>query len=66
MNPRLALIIAAEHQRDLERAAGCCTPLAEHRRAGRRLRVAGRVRGLARSRRPRVAEPAVCCASGSS
>lgn len=60
MNPHLALILATERQRDLERAAGCCTPLAEHRRAVPR-RARGRVWGLAAARRRAVPEPSVCC-----
>jgi hypothetical protein len=61
MNPHLTLIIATERQRDLERAAGCCTPLAEHRRAVRRP-VRNRARSRLESRRPAVSEPSVCCA----
>ncbi len=36
MTPHLNVFFAAAHQRDLERAAGCCEPDAEHRRALRR------------------------------
>jgi hypothetical protein len=42
MNAHLTATVAAERRRDLERAAGCCATLAEHRRtlarAGRRRR----------------------------
>lgn len=61
MNPYLALIIATERQRDLERAAGCCTPLAEHRRAARRP-IRSRLPDPMGSRRPAASEPTVCCA----
>ncbi len=33
MNPYITQALALEHQRDLEAQAGCCTPVAEHRRA---------------------------------
>lgn len=36
MSPHLNAFMAAEHQRDLERASGCCTPLAEYRRDDKR------------------------------
>jgi hypothetical protein len=32
MNPHLTVAVAAERRRDLERAAGCCTAPAAHRR----------------------------------
>jgi hypothetical protein len=57
MTPHLTALIAVEHQRELERQAGCCTPLAEHRRSIRR---GLRARLAARSA-PAV-RPAACCA----
>jgi hypothetical protein len=33
MNPNLTLAVIAEHESELERQVGCCTPAAEHRRA---------------------------------
>jgi hypothetical protein len=33
MNPQINAAIAADRQRDLERAAGCCTAAAEFRRS---------------------------------
>lgn len=58
MNSHLTQTLALEHQRDLEAQAGCCTPIAEHRRA------------LRRSFRERLVDrpisgatqPTVCCA----
>lgn len=32
MSPNLMHALVAEHQHELERQAGCCTPAAEHRR----------------------------------
>lgn len=37
MNPHLNAAIAAERRRDMEHAAGCCTPVAEYRRPLRRV-----------------------------
>jgi hypothetical protein len=35
MNHHVAAALASERQRELERAAGCCTPAAYYRRATR-------------------------------
>jgi hypothetical protein len=63
MHPHLMQIIAIERQHDLERAAGCCTPLAEHRRAVRRPSPRNRVRSLIAAAHPALgSEPSACCA----
>jgi hypothetical protein len=57
MNPNLIAAVAAEHQRELERHAGCCTPIAEHRRA-----VTPGLRERLPARRRAAGRPAVGCA----
>jgi hypothetical protein len=59
MNTYLNAAVAAERQRDLQRAAGCCSALLEHRRA--LARAVGPRLNLSLRRR-RAAEPTVCCA----
>jgi hypothetical protein len=52
--------VARERRRDLQRAAGCCTALIEHRRA---LRRSAAFRGLRfRLARPRHDAAIPCCA----
>lgn len=57
MSPNLMHALVAEHQHELERQAGCCTPAAEHRQETTRSGVLARV--TARPRHP--AGSAVCC-----
>ena len=58
MNPNLIHAVVAEHQHELERQAGCCTPAAQHRRLMTRPGLPGRI--TARHRYP--AASSVCCA----
>jgi hypothetical protein len=58
MSPNLMHALVAEHQHELERQAGCCTPAAEHRREMTRPGFLARI--TVRRRYP--AGSAVCCA----
>jgi hypothetical protein len=58
MSPDLMRALVAEHQHELERQAGCCTPTAEHRRQMTR---PGFLACIA-ARRRYPAASAVCCA----
>ncbi len=58
MSPNLMHALIAEHQQELERQAGCCTPAAEHRREMTLPGFLARI--TARHHRPGA--PAVCCA----
>jgi hypothetical protein len=58
MSPNLMHALVAEHQAELERQAGCCTPTAEHRRLIARPGFLARVT----TRRHRPAASVVCCA----
>jgi hypothetical protein len=61
MNSHLKAAIAAERQRDMERAAGCCRRIAEHGRA-----LLGRLRqrppGFGAGHPP--VRSSVCCSAG--
>jgi hypothetical protein len=61
MNPYLIAAVAAAHQSELERQAGCCTPMAEQGRNLPRPVRPGLRRRLA-ARRVAAAPPAACCA----
>jgi hypothetical protein len=59
MNPNINAAVAAARRADLQRAAGCCTAVIEHRRAA--TRAVGRRLKFSLRRRP-AAQPMVCCA----
>jgi hypothetical protein len=59
MNGHITAAVAATRNRDLRRAAGCCTPVPEH---GRALARAARGRLRVSTLRPRSPEPISCCA----
>ncbi len=56
MPPNLNAALATARQADLERQAGCCTPLVEHRRTLRRS-----LRERLGSRRAATIGAGVCC-----
>jgi hypothetical protein len=58
MTPNLMHALIVEHQRELERQAGCCTPAAERRRS---IAPPGLMRRITARHRYREG-PAVCCA----
>jgi hypothetical protein len=57
MNPYISNAVIAARQDELERQAGCCTPVAEHRRS---LRAAARERKAAHRLVP--TRKSACCA----
>jgi hypothetical protein len=59
MNAHMNAAVAAARRPDLQRTAGCCTALIEHRRAA--ARAVSRRLNLSLRRRP-AAAPMVCCA----
>lgn len=57
MNDYLTAALASAHHDELKREAGCCTPMAEHRRTMHRS-----LRERLAARRKPASQPSGCCA----